>query len=243
MHRVLLKFWILMWGAHSVKGHFFNFKHHVSVSFKPFNLLSPLLFSSFLSSNYKRHEFDAKEMQTEEIEHVGSRQNRLPVVGNRDFDKLICGFDEQVVGDRDGDNVDEDKDFKVLDSYDKNREKSEDSRTYVKDESEFRHPLVRDTCRLIASRSNWDLQLEGELRELLRRLKPRQVCAVLHLQDDERVALEFFYWADRQWRYRHDPIIYCAMLHILGKTKLCEGARRVLRLMHRRGIYRSQEDF
>ena len=110
-------------------------------------------------------------------------------------------------------------------------------------EDESRHPLVREICRLIELRSAWNPKLEGELRHLLRSLKPRQVCAVLQLQTDERVALSFFYWADRQWRYRHDPIVYYAMLEILSKTKLCQGAKRVLRLMAKRRIVRRPEAF
>ena len=111
------------------------------------------------------------------------------------------------------------------------------------DEDELRHPLVREICRLIELRSAWNPKLEGELRHLLRSLKPRQVCAVLRSQADERVALKLFYCADRQWRYRHDPIVYYTMLEVLSKTKLCQGARRVLRLMARRGIVRRPEAF
>ncbi|KAK7816628.1 pentatricopeptide repeat-containing protein [Quercus suber] len=96
---------------------------------------------------------------------------------------------------------------------------------------------------LIELRLAWNPKLEGELRHLLRSLKPRQVCAVLRSQADERVALKLFYWADRQWRYRHDPIVYYTMLEVLIKTKLCQGARRVLRLMARRGIVRRPEAF
>ncbi|GLU22623.1 hypothetical protein SLE2022_386850 [Rubroshorea leprosula] len=44
---------------------------------------------------------------------------------------------------------------------------------------------------------------------------------------DERVALIFFYWADGQWRYCHDPIVYYAMLEVLSRKKLCQGAKRV----------------
>lgn len=89
------------------------------------------------------------------------------------------------------------------------------------DEDEIRHPLVREICRLIELRLAWNPKLEGELRHLLRSLKPRQVCAVLRSQADEQVALKLFYWADRQWRYRHDPIVYYTMLEVLRKTKLC----------------------
>ncbi|KAJ4703087.1 Pentatricopeptide repeat-containing protein [Melia azedarach] len=131
---------------------------------------------------------------------------------------------------------DSDDNFVVLDSFDKNNVNREEIKRVEVEEDEFRHPLVREICRLIELRSAWNPKLEGELRHLLRSLKPKQVCAVLHSQSDERVALNFFYWADRQWRYRHDPIVYYVMLEILGKTKLCRGAKRVLRLMARRGI-------
>ncbi|KAF2557395.1 hypothetical protein F2Q68_00014792 [Brassica cretica] len=81
------------------------------------------------------------------------------------------------------------------------------------------------------------------MRNLLRSLKPSQVCAVLRSQDDERVALKFFYWADRQWRYHHHLVVYYSMLEVLSKTKLCQGARRVLVLMKRRGIHRTPKAF
>lgn len=137
-----------------------------------------------------------------------------------------------------------DEEFGVLDLYNKNCQQSgEYDRRYEIDESELRHPLVREICRLVGLRLTWNPDLEGQMKNLLRSLKPRQVCAVLHSQDDERVALEFFYWADRQWRYRHDPVVYYAMLQILGKTKLCEGTRRILHLMRRRGIRRTPEVF
>ena len=111
------------------------------------------------------------------------------------------------------------------------------------DEAELRHPLVREVCRLVDLRSGWNPKLEGQLRHLLRSLNPRQVCAVLRSFEDERVALKFFYWADRQWRYRHDAIVYYTMLEVLSKTKLCQGAKRVLQLMKRRRIERSSEAF
>ncbi|KAK4769745.1 hypothetical protein SAY87_030277 [Trapa incisa] len=72
---------------------------------------------------------------------------------------------------------------------------------------------------------------------------PRQVCVVIRSQQDERMALKFFYWAERQWRYRHDPIVYAVMLEILSKTKLYQGAPRILRLIERKGISRPPEVF
>ncbi|XP_044509564.1 pentatricopeptide repeat-containing protein At5g41170, mitochondrial-like [Mangifera indica] len=126
--------------------------------------------------------------------------------------------------------------FTVLESFDKNCINREDVRRVEAEEDELRHPLVREVCRLIELRSAWSPKHEEELRHLLRSLKSQHVCAVLRSQTDERVALKFFYWADRQWRYRHDTIVYYVMLEVLSKTKLCQGAKRVLRLMIRRGI-------
>lgn len=110
-------------------------------------------------------------------------------------------------------------------------------------EDVFRYPLVRDTCKLIKLSSSWNRKFEGELRYLVRSLNPLQVCAVLRSQEDERIALRFFYWADRLWRYRHDSSVYLVMLEILSKTKLCQGAKRVLRLMTRRGLLLWPEAF
>ena len=131
----------------------------------------------------------------------------------------------------------------VLSSVNRNGEQRECIGRVELDEDEIRYPLVREICRLIELRLAWNPKLQGELRHLLRSLKPRQVCAVLRSQADERVALKLFYWADQQWRYRHDPIVYYTMLEVLSKTKLCQGARWVLRLMARRGIVRRPEAF
>ncbi|XP_073226428.1 uncharacterized protein [Cicer arietinum] len=105
------------------------------------------------------------------------------------------------------------------------------------------NPLVREVCRLITLRSTWNPKFEGHLRHILRSLRPPLVCAVLRSQVDERIALSFFYWEGRQWRYRHDTIVYYTMLNILSKTKLCQGARRILRLLTRRGIECSPKAF
>ncbi|PSS02533.1 Pentatricopeptide repeat-containing protein [Actinidia chinensis var. chinensis] len=56
--------------------------------------------------------------------------------------------------------------------------------------------------------NGWTPKLENELRYLLRSLKPWQVCVVLRSQNDDWAALKFFYWDDRQWRYRHDSSPY-----------------------------------
>ncbi|KAK8524661.1 hypothetical protein V6N13_015673 [Hibiscus sabdariffa] len=154
------------------------------------------------------------------------------------------GFDE--FEEEEGENCCDDKDdddFVALNSYNVQSVRTDDVWKIELEEDEFRHPLVREICRLIQLRSSWNPKLESDMRHLLRSLKPRQVCAVLLSQDDERVALQFFYWADRQWRYRHNAIVYYAMLEILSKTKLCQGARRVLRLMARRGIQCRPEAF
>lgn len=146
--------------------------------------------------------------------------------------------DEESVDERDDD------DFAVLESFGKIPRSREDVNTrFEVEEDESRHPLVRETNRLINLRSSWNPKHEGEMRNLLRSLKPSQVCAVLRSQDDERVALKFFYWADRQWRYRHHPVVYYSMLEALSKTKLCQGARRVLVLMKRRGVHRTPKAF
>jgi pentatricopeptide repeat protein len=145
---------------------------------------------------------------------------------------------------KEGSDIDESLEF--ISSFhgndNKNKQRENIARFEI-DESEFRHPLVREVCRLITLRSTWNPKFEGNLRHLLRSLKPRLVCAVLRSQVDERIALNYFYWADQQWRYRHDTIVYYTMLDILSKTKLCQGARRILRLMRRRGIECSPEAF
>ncbi|KAK4780229.1 hypothetical protein SAY87_016335 [Trapa incisa] len=60
------------------------------------------------------------------------------------------------------------------------------------------------------------------------------------VQQDETMTLKFFYWADRQWRYRPYPIVYPVMLEILSNAKLYQ---RILRLMGRRVISRPLEVF
>ncbi|KAI8524451.1 hypothetical protein RHMOL_Rhmol13G0151000 [Rhododendron molle] len=138
---------------------------------------------------------------------------------------------EEVEGESDNDD-----DIGVLNMASTNKPQRQTYRIVGGDEDESRHPLVKEVCRLISLQSSWNSKLENELRHLLRSLKPRHVCAVLRAQNDGRNALKFFYWADRQWRYRHDLIVYYAMLEVLSKTKLYDGAQRVLRLMLRRGI-------
>ncbi|KAL0442488.1 UNVERIFIED_CONTAM: hypothetical protein Slati_1971500 [Sesamum latifolium] len=190
----------------------------------------------------RKHDFDG-------IGEMGSKESRISSSGNRvhswggekcnrdGFDKF-CESEEEA-GESEGDS---DDDFRVLDSY-MQRERREVPRRIEVDEDELSHPLVREICRLIDLRAAWTPKLESELKRLLCSLKPSQVCAVLRAQSDERVALKFFYWADRQWRYRHNPIVYHAMLKVLGKTKLCQGAKRIIRLMVRRKIEIWPEDF
>ncbi|KAE8696330.1 Detected protein of confused Function [Hibiscus syriacus] len=153
------------------------------------------------------------------------------------------GFDEFEEGEGETCCDIDDDDFVALNSYSVQCDRTDDVWKIELEEDEFRHPLVREINRLIQLRLSWNSKLESDMRHLLRSLRPRQVCAVLLSQDDERVVLQFFYWADRQWRYRHNPIVYYAMLEILSKTKWCQGARRVLRLMARRGIQCRPEAF
>lgn len=103
------------------------------------------------------------------------------------------------------------------------------------EEDETEHPHVKEVCRLIELRHVWEPKLEKELRCTLRKLTPSQVSAVLQAQQDERVAVNFFLWADRQSRYTHGTAVYYSLLKVLSKTKLCQGARRVLKSMIRRG--------
>ncbi|KAF2291755.1 hypothetical protein GH714_035464 [Hevea brasiliensis] len=169
-------------------------------------------FSSLTSRNGEREDFyDSND---------GAKKFRQTDFG--DGECKINSFDE-IEGDGEGEGSDsdnDDSDFMVLNSINRNNDQNEGVRRIEIEEEEFRHPLVREICRLIGLRSTWNPKLEGDLRRLLRSLKPPQVCAVLQSQDDERVALKFFYWADRNG-----------------------GARRVLRLMARRGIECQPEAF
>ncbi|BBH01126.1 Tetratricopeptide repeat-like superfamily protein [Prunus dulcis] len=164
---------------------------------------------------------------------LGSTKNDCEDDQSSKFD--IFDDIEEPDGEEEKDSDDDDDDLMVLGSSNRVHEQKENFVRVEGDEDEFRHPLVREVCRLLELRSGWNPKLEGQLRNLLRSLKARQA--------DERVALEFFYWADRQWRYKHYPVVYYAMLEVLSKTKLCQGAKRVLRLMARRGIERSPEAF
>ncbi|KAK0578328.1 hypothetical protein LWI29_008690 [Acer saccharum] len=105
------------------------------------------------------------------------------------FDKVV---ESDEVEEEEEDGSGSDDSFMVLDSFDKNCVNREEVRRVEVEEDEFRHPIVREVCRLINLRSAWNPKLEGELRHLLRSIKPRQICAVLRSQADERVALNFF---------------------------------------------------
>ncbi|KAF3961732.1 hypothetical protein CMV_013675, partial [Castanea mollissima] len=144
--------------------------------------------------------------------------------------------DEEEVGE-DGNDDDDDDDFMVLSLVNRNCEQREGIGRVELDEDEIRHPLVREICRLIELRLAWSPKLEGELRHLLRSLKPRQVCAVLHSQADERVALKLFYWADRQWRgiVRWPGAFGYVMLSCSRAGKL-RNAIQILTLMQRAGV-------
>lgn len=209
--------------------------------------------SSQLKPSFGKDEFDSKNGGYDRLRQIGEKSGVFNHLASSSMDDCKNGqrvpkFDEvdenEESDDVENDDVDEgDDEFMVLNSYDRNHKQREDMWRTDLGEDEFRHPLVKEICRLIEGRSVWNPKREGELKHLLRSLKPSQVCAVLHSQADERVALKFFYWADRQWRYRHDPIVYYAMLEVLSKTKLCQGAKRILRLMARRGIERRPEAF
>ncbi|KAK0579094.1 hypothetical protein LWI29_020909 [Acer saccharum] len=111
------------------------------------------------------------------------------------FDKVVESdeeVEEEEEEEEEEDGSGSDDSFMVLDSFDKNCVNREEVRRVEVEEDEFRHPIVREVCRLINLRSAWNPKLEGELRHLLRSIKPRQICAVLRSQADERVALNFF---------------------------------------------------
>ncbi|CAL1365732.1 unnamed protein product [Linum trigynum] len=194
---------------------------------------------NFRSRPFERRDFD---------DNGNDHSKRLRQMGVSDVEvrahevlESDCS-DEFEESDVDGGDDDE-KSFKVLDSFNRDREQKQETMRIELGEHELRHPLVREVCRLIDRRSAWNPKMEAELKNLLRSLKPRLVCAVLRSQADERVALSFFYWADRQWRYRHHPIVYYVLLEMLSKTKLCQGARRIIVLMARRGVERRPEIF
>ncbi|KAF6147806.1 hypothetical protein GIB67_014386 [Kingdonia uniflora] len=195
------------------------------------NLFSPIVcFSSSSNGNYvERHDFYNKNVCVS-------------------FDQTPIDYSDSE-SDDDDEKDDNDEDFGVLEFFD-NRKYVENGKEKVVREvgeeegkGELRNPLVKKVSILLRYRNEWNSRLENELRHLLRILKPRQVCAVIRSLDDERVAQSFFYWADRQWKYRHDPVVYHTMLEILSKTKLCKGSKRVLRLMIRRRIERRPEHF
>ncbi|KAG7034744.1 Pentatricopeptide repeat-containing protein, mitochondrial, partial [Cucurbita argyrosperma subsp. argyrosperma] len=142
-----------------------------------------------------------------------------------------------------GGDVDDAADLLWPNLSNKNHGQGNDFKRVEIGEDVFRSPSVKDTCKLIQLSSSWNRKFEGELRHLVRSLTPVQVCAVLLSLEDERLSLRFFYWADRLWRYRHDSSVYLVMLEILSRTKLCQGAKRVLRLMTRRGIQLWPEAF
>ncbi|KAG8385252.1 hypothetical protein BUALT_Bualt03G0022700 [Buddleja alternifolia] len=243
-----------------------NNKGHNSFYKRSFSWIGVIAYFSSWSSSYHssaphlaskmggqcvdRDKFDDRNYDSAGISEAGSEEPSILSSDNSLYswggEKCsLDGFNELGDSEEEGGESGEDNDdeFSVLDSFDRNRERGAVSRMVEVDEDELRHPLVREICRLIDHRAAWTPKLESELKNLLRSLKPSQVCAVLRAQSDERVALNFFYWADRQWRYRHDPMVYHAMLIVLGKTKLCQGAKRVLQLMMRRKIQLWPEDF
>ncbi|XWS19887.1 hypothetical protein CRYUN_Cryun31cG0054900 [Craigia yunnanensis] len=148
------------------------------------------------------------------------------------------GFDEVEEEEEKGEDCsDADDNFMVLNSCNGNRLHTEDVWRVGFEEDEFRHPLVIEICRLIQLRSAWNPKLESDLRHLLRSLKPRQVCVVLFSQVDERVALQFFYWADRQWRgieCRPEPFGYLMVSY--SRAGNLRNAMKVLTLMQKAGV-------
>ncbi|KAI9198659.1 hypothetical protein LWI28_019906 [Acer negundo] len=238
-------------------------RRHTSNPFACIHLNS--FYSSFVSSNSDSDtNVNARFVEKDDFGYCNDGHDKFEKMGSEDYEDLsffgsdngefnknqssnfdsfdkVVESDEEVEEEEDGSGSDDS--FIVLDSFDKNCVNREEVRRVEVEEDEFRHPIVREVCRLINLRSAWNPKFEGELRHLLRSIKPRQICAVLRSQADERVALNFFYWADRQWRYRHDPIVYYVMLEVLSKTKLCQGAKRVFRLMARRRIDRRPEAF
>ncbi|KAJ6979446.1 hypothetical protein NC653_027555 [Populus alba x Populus x berolinensis] len=230
---------------------FFHFVHTAKKHYRttPFPYIHMFL-SLFSSTNHgPRSYLDSDSSTTNSTSHLVETENSYDA--NDGFGKMGFNFSNahcQVYSDGFSDEVEESDEERGQGNSsftDRNQgtKMDEDWRRIEIHEDEFRHPLVREICRLIECRSAWNHKHEGKMRHLLRGLKPRLVCAVLLSQSDERVALDFFYWSDRQWRYRHYPIVYCVMLDVLSKTKLCQGARRVLRLMARRGIQRGPQDF
>ncbi|KAI4312411.1 hypothetical protein MLD38_037221 [Melastoma candidum] len=170
---------------------------------------------------------------------VAREGHECAVDRSRGFGSSDGSEDEESEGD---DAVDEET-LLMLDSASGKGNCPEVRRSTEVSVEEMRDPLVKEVCRLMSLRSLWNPSNERELKRLLRNMKPRQVCAVILTQEDERVALKFFYWADRQWRYRHDLIAYYTLLDILSKTKLCQDAHRIVRLMRRCGIVRDPEAF
>ncbi|RRT39908.1 hypothetical protein B296_00055133 [Ensete ventricosum] len=216
-----------------------------SVNYNPTSNLdpSPLLGTSF----EERCDFDDSEALD-----AGKDVNAEDIVDANYEPKSGCHFgesddpDEDVESDEEMERGDANADVElgVLDLFDRSREDKENKNEPLEEaRDESGHPMVRETCKLIELRHMWNQKLEGELRSLLRRLNSHQVSAVLRSQSDERIAVNFFYWADRQWRYRHAPQVYYTMLELLSKTKLSQSSRRVLRLMIRRRITRRPQDF
>ncbi|OIW14038.1 hypothetical protein TanjilG_11383 [Lupinus angustifolius] len=199
----------------------------------------------FAHSSYSTTDFRVQHEGNCNIRNVNDKSDGFRKVGSGFQGELSFGAsvnynvedegdDDDEVGEEEGSSDDES--LELIGSFRGNHKQRENIARVEIDENEFRHPLVKEVCRLITLRSAWNPKLEGQLRHLLRSLKPPHVCAILRSQVDERVALNFFYWADRQWRYKHNTIVYYTLLDVLSKTKLCQGARRILRLMTRRGI-------
>ena len=110
------------------------------------------------------------------------------------FSASVSDGAEEEEGEEGEGSSDDDESLEFITSFHGKNDKQTQSIARVEiGDSEFRHPVVREVCRLITLSSAWNPNFEGRLRHLLRSLKPSLVCAVLRSQADERVALNFFY--------------------------------------------------
>ncbi|CAI9786250.1 unnamed protein product [Fraxinus pennsylvanica] len=132
-----------------------------------------------------RLDFANSSLERDDVEYgyVGIREKGLKECGISTSDGLLyksgekCNLDisDESVEFKKGMQSEKDSEIelRVLDSYNRNRKQSEVCRSIEGDEDESRHPLVKEVCRLIDFRAAWTPKLEGELRHLLRSLKPR----------------------------------------------------------------------
>lgn len=166
---------------------FFHFVHTAKKHYRttPFPYIHMFL-SLFSSTNHGPHSyFDSDSSTTNSTSHLVETENSYDA--NDGFGKMGFNFSNahcQVYSDGFSDEVeesDEERGQGNSSCTDRNQgtKMDEDWRRIEIHEDEFRHPLVREICRLIECRSAWNHKLEGKMRHLLRGLKPRLVCAVL----------------------------------------------------------------